>query len=51
MYKETTNFYDLTVLIDEYPLEPNDIGTYFNISNGRPYRFFQNNDSSQNFEY
>ena len=28
--------YELLVLIDEYPLEPTDIGTYFNISDGRP---------------
>ena len=36
VYAETNGIYELAILIDEYPLEPTDVGTYFNISNGRP---------------
>lgn len=49
MYLESTNFYELAVSIDEYPLKPTDVGTYFNISNGRPY--FPNYAETTNPEY
>ena len=35
IYAETNGIYELYVLVDEFPLEPSDIGTYFNISDGR----------------
>ena len=31
------NVYELLVVIDEYPIEITDIGTYINITDGRPY--------------
>ena len=37
IYVEINNAYELSVLIDEFPLEPEEIGTYINISNGIPY--------------
>ena len=38
IYAETNGIYELAIIIDEFPLEPtaNEIGTYFNISNGMP---------------
>lgn len=38
VYAETNGIYELAIIIDEFPLEPtaNEIGTYFNISNGMP---------------
>ena len=35
VYAETNGIYELYVLVDEFPLEPSDIGTSFNISDGR----------------
>ena len=35
IYSEANNIYEISVLIDEYPLRPADFGTYFNISNGK----------------
>lgn len=49
IYLEITDAYELSVLIDEYPIEPTEIGTYFNISNGRPY--FPNYAETENPSY
>ena len=35
VYAETNGIYELYVLVDEFPVEPSDIGTSFNISDGR----------------
>ena len=36
IYGETNGIYELVVLIDEFPVEPTEVGTYFNISDGMP---------------
>ena len=36
IYAEKNGIYELAILIDEFPLIPDDVGTYFNISNRRP---------------
>ena len=35
IYAETNGIYELAILIDEFPILPDDVGTYINISNGR----------------
>ena len=35
IYMERSKLYELAILIDEFPLIPDNVGTYFNISNGR----------------
>ena len=35
VYAETNGIYELYVLVDEFPVEPSDIGTSFNVSDGR----------------
>ena len=37
IYIERNEKYEMTILIDEYPVAPIDVETYINISNGRPY--------------
>jgi len=37
IYTERNEKYEMTILIDEYPVAPIDVETYINISNGRPY--------------
>ena len=37
IYNQNNGIYELVILIDEYPLEPTDVATYFNITNGRAF--------------